>query len=73
MATFVCFQITSNEFQTDIIKIQDSDIVRGELKLVSFVKYGKCFTINSSIVAKRVAVVSDEFLLKIKNLFGESI
>ncbi len=70
---FVCFQITSNESQTDIAKIETTDMASGELKLVSFVKYDKCFTINSAIVEKSIGVVSDEFLLKIKNLFCESI
>lgn len=49
---FVCFQITSNEMQDDIVKIENKDLVSGELKLTSFVKYDKCFTINSAIVEK---------------------
>lgn len=70
---FVCFQITSNEMQDDIVKIENKDLVSGELKLTSFVKYDKCFTINSAIVEKRISAVSDTFLQKIKNLFCENI
>lgn len=70
---FVCFQITSNKSQTDIAHIENGDLTSGELRLASFVKYDKCFTINSQIVEKSIASVSAEFLLKIKNLFCESI
>jgi mRNA-degrading endonuclease toxin of MazEF toxin-antitoxin module len=70
---FVCFQITSNGVQLDIEKIVDVDLASGSLKLISFVKYDKCFTINSSIVEKKLATASADFLAKIKKLFCESI
>jgi hypothetical protein len=64
----VCFQITSNAMQTEIEKILDTDLESGSLRLIFFVKYDKCFTLNSSIVEKLLATAAIEFLRKIKNL-----
>jgi len=46
---------------------------KGELKLVSFVKYDKCFTLHSEMVDKKLASVDDEFLNKMKILFCSSV
>ena len=65
----VCFQITSQSTQQSIFKIEPNNFNSGELKLVSFVKYDKCFTLNSEIVDKKLASVNDKFLAQIKELF----
>ena len=69
----VCFQITSKSTQQSILRIEQANLSDGELKLVSFVKYDKCFTLNSEIVDKKLASVNDEFMDKLKVLFCNSI
>jgi len=69
----VCFQITSKLNQSNIIKIEQNDIVEKTLKLVSFVKYDKCFTIDSSLVDKKLTAVNDIFLARLKQLFCEEV
>jgi len=69
----VCFQITSKSTQQSILKIEQSNLSDGELKLVSFVKYDKCFTLNSEIVDKKLASANDEFMDELKVLFCNSI
>lgn len=66
---FICFQITSKSTQEALYKIKNNDIKDGELKLTSFIKYDKCFTLNSDIVYKRLAVVDDSLMNKVKQLF----
>jgi len=70
---FVCFQITSKSTQSKLKIIADDNLIDGKLKLESFVKYDKCFTLNSEIVEKRLASVSNVFLKKIKRLFCDEI
>ena len=65
----VCFQITSNSEQTNLLKIGDSDLDNSTLALTSFIKYDKCFTINSEIVDKKIAKVNSELLAELKSLF----
>ncbi len=65
----VCFQITSKLAQDNLIPINKNEIASGALKLVSFVKYDKCFTLDSSIIDKKLASVNDEFMDKLKTLF----
>lgn len=69
LGDFVCFQITSKEAQTDLLPIQDTDIATGELTLISFVKYDKCFTLSSELVDKKLASINDSYSRTLKNLF----
>ncbi len=69
----VCFQITSRSTQNNLMLINKSEIASGELKLISFVKYDKCFTLDSSIIDKKLASVNDEFMNKLKTLFCKTI
>jgi len=69
----VCFQITSKSTQSFLYRIENEDIKDGTLKLLSFVKYDKCFTLNSSIVDKKLACVNNNFMDKLKKLFCTSI
>ena len=66
---FVCFQITSKNRQLNTCKIEIENLSSGELKLRSYVKYDKCFTLNSELVEKKLAVVTDVFLNDMKQLF----
>ena len=68
LGDIVCFQITSNKYQSKIIEIND-DLLSKKLKIVSFVKYDKCFTINSSVIEKKFSTVNQSFLEKIKEYF----
>ncbi|MCV6607796.1 MAG: type II toxin-antitoxin system PemK/MazF family toxin [Campylobacterales bacterium] len=72
LGDIVCFQITSKKNQTNLLSINDSDLIE-PLKLESFVKYDKCFTLDSKIVDKRGSSVRSEFLLNLKTLFCEKI
>ena len=70
---FVCFQITSKQGQRNVLNIQQSDIYAGDLKLISYVKYDKCFTLNSELVDKKLASVNEAFLAKLKKLFCDDL
>ena len=70
---FLCFQITSKSTQTKICSIDQGDMEEGSMKLKSFIKYDKCFTLNSELVDKKLASVNDLLMEKIKNLFCNEI
>ncbi len=65
----VCFQITSNHKQTNLLKIENDDLDNSTLALKSFIKYDKCFTINTDIVDKKIAKINSKLLLQLKTLF----
>ena len=65
----VCFQITSNSKQENLLKIEASDLEQSILTLESYIKYDKCFTINAEIVDKSIAKVNSNLLEKLKLLF----
>ena len=69
MNDIVCFQITSNSEQTNLLKIDNNDLDNSTLSLKSFIKYDKCFTINSEIVDKKIAKVNSHLLRELKVLF----
>ncbi len=66
---FVCFQITSKATQSNLYLIDKEDIVDGNLKLESYVKYDKCFTLNAELVDKKLASVNSALMEKLKKLF----
>jgi len=68
----VCFQITSKQNQSNIIEITSSDM-NETLKLKSFVKYDKCFTIDARIVDKKLTFTTNNFLVSLKDLFCKEI
>ena len=65
----VCFQITSNSEQSNLLKIENSDLNNSTLSLKSYIKYDKCFTINTEIADKSIAKVNSDLLDKLKILF----
>ena len=65
----VCFQITSNSKQTNLLKLENQDMDNSVLPLKSYIKYDKCFTISSTIVEKQIAQVNATLLTKLKKLF----
>jgi mRNA interferase MazF len=69
----VCFQITSNAKQSNLFEISSNDLTEGELKLRSFVKYDKCFTISTQNADKKLAQINMVSLEKIKKLFCDEI
>jgi len=69
LGDIVCFQITSQKHATNTLCIDDSFLQSGSLQLKSFVKYDKCFTLNSVIAEKKLASVTPDFMSKIKELF----
>lgn len=69
----VCFQITSNEKQSNLLKIENDDLDNCSLSLESFIKYDKCFTINTEIVDKGIARVNFNLLNKLKLLFCDEL
>ena len=69
----VCFQITSNIEQSNLLKINNFDLDNSNLTLESYVKYDKCFTLNSSTMDKKIATVNINFLDKLKHLFCNEI
>jgi len=69
----VCFQITSNREESNLLKLNDKDFINSNLTLESYVKYDKCFTLNTSIVDKKIATVNDTLLTTLKQLFCKEI
>lgn len=69
----VCFQITSNPRQSNLYEIHPDDLAEGILKLRSFVKYDKCFTISTQNADKKLAHISQIGLEKIKKLFCNEV
>ena len=69
LGDFVCFQITSQSKAKNIVKIEEKDFENKQLKLTSFVKYDKCFTLNSEIVEKSLSSVNKNFLKNLQKLF----
>ncbi len=69
----VCFQITSNDQQTNTLKIEDSHLLESNLTLESYVKYDKCFTLNTGIIDKKIAKVNETFLNSLKDLFCKQV
>ncbi len=69
---FICFQITSKSTSSNLLKIEQNDLKSGDLKLISFLKYDKCFTLSNQIVDKKLADVNQEFMHKIKGLFCDA-
>ncbi len=70
---FVCFQITSKNTQSNLYPVDTVDITDGSLQLQSYVKYDKCFTLNSELVDKKLASVNDGLMEKLKKLFCNEI
>ncbi len=70
---FVCFQITSKNTQSNLYPINTVDIADGNLQLQSYVKYDKCFTLNSELVDKKLASINGDLMEKLKKLFCNEI
>ena len=69
---FICLQITSKFTLFNSLKIEKFHINSGELKLISYLKYDKCFTLNSETVDKKLADVTEGFSDEIKRLFCDT-
>ena len=65
----ICFQITSNPEQSNLLAIENNDLNNSTLSLQSYIKYDKCFTINTEIIDKTIAHVNNNLLNKLKTLF----
>jgi len=73
LSDIVCFQITSNSKQSHLLKIQNSDCDNSSLSLESYIKYDKCFTLNSEIVEKSIAKLNTPLLNKLKTIFCKEL
>ena len=73
LGDFVCLQITSKETQNTLLRIDSKVLKTGELKLLSFVKYDKCFTLNTKIVDRKLASVNDTFMSELQTLFCQEL
>jgi mRNA interferase MazF len=69
----VCFQITSNHTQDNLLKINSDDLQNSNLTLESYIKYDKCFTLNSKIIDKKIATVTPTLMHRLKELFCKEI
>ena len=69
----VCFQITSNYQQQNVLKIQNNNFVNDSLPLDSYIKYDKCFTISTDIVDKKIAMLNSDFLFRLKQVFCKEL
>lgn len=73
LGDIICFQITSSAKQTNLLKIENSNMDDSKLSLESYVKYDKCFTISTNIVDKQIAKVNQNLLNKLKKLFCDEL
>ncbi len=73
LGDFICLQITSKDTQKALLEITKQDLKDGYLKLLSFVKYDKCFTLNSEVVDKKLASIDGDFMSKLKTFFCEEL
>ena len=69
----VCFQITSNSEQSNLLIIENNDLNNSTLSLKSYIKYDKCFTINTEIIDKSIAKVNSDLLHRLKLLFCKEL
>jgi len=69
----LCFQITSNADQLNLLKIEKSDLNSAVFSINSYIKYDKCFTLNTEIVDKKIATLTPELLEKLKSIFCNNI
>lgn len=69
----VCFQITSKKNQSNIMQINSEDIIKEPLNLTSFVKYDKCFTIDSKVIDKKLTEIHNDFLQQLKDKFCNDV
>ncbi|MEA3498733.1 MAG: type II toxin-antitoxin system PemK/MazF family toxin [Campylobacterota bacterium] len=69
----VCFQITSNDEQFNLLKISNNDLINSNLTLDSYIKYDKCFTLSTEIIDKKIATVNNDLLKKLKVLFCKEV
>ena len=69
LGDIVCFQITSNAEQTNLLEIKKENLSHSIFAINSFVKYDKCFTLNSEIVDKKIGEVTPVLLNELKHLF----
>ena len=70
---FVCFQITSKSNQTNLYALDNSVFIENSLSLASYVKYDKCFTLNTSIIDKKLTSINKITIEEIKKLFCNEI
>jgi len=68
LGDIVCFQITSNFRQSNIIKIEKEHL-SSALKIESYIKYDKCFTLSSNIIEKKLSSITKELLETLKYKF----
>ena len=65
----VCFQITSNKEQNNLLAIKKEDLSSAIFSINSYIKYDKCFTLNSEIVDKKIGEVNLPLLQELQKLF----
>ena len=69
----VCFQITSNATQTNLLKILKNDLKNTTFNIQSYIKYDKCFTLSMEIVDKKIGEVSPSILKDLQKLFCDEL
>ena len=68
----ICLQLTSKS-NKNILSINNSDLSSGNIKIESFVVVPKNFTLHKDVLFKKIAVVNNQKLNNIFNLFCKEI
>lgn len=69
LSDIVCLQVTSNADQAFLMSIQANDFIAAPLPLNSYVKYDKCFTLDVSLVEKKLTQLTPDCMNRLKALF----
>jgi len=69
----ICFQITSNSQQNNLLQITKDDLDNSIFSVQSYIKYDKCFTLTTDIVDKQIGRLKPSILEKLQKLFCDEL
>jgi len=59
--------------QENLLALKKSDLIQTKLTVDSYLRYDKCFTLNSEIIDKKIAKVNEDLMQKLKRVFCNQI
>ncbi len=63
---WILCQITSNRYgDSQAIELNDANLATGSLRVTSYVRPGKLFTANRSLIVRRIGILNEEHFKRI--------